>query len=685
MAKDLGPAEALSGPARRAAEAAAVIGPEMALDLLAVVNDGDDGIDALLDSSVLSERGLGSAAFASARLRDAVYAAIPWTRRRALHRRVAEALESRRGPAAQLAEHWAAAGEAERARRALLEAAERGREAHVHHEVVQLLRRALDVWTPGEAEPERLAALEKLGDAAQAAGLLADAMRAWREVAESREPAVRGRALRKIANLHELNCQWGQAIEARQDAMSAFEAAGDPAEAAAEGITATIRLRMSARHAAGLEVLTRAAVDAAAAGREDLKVRVAALRGNLLARLGRTGEGIPAIRDALNSALALDSPALAGEIYQRLADAIERTSDFRRGVDTNLEGIAFCEERDAAAGVAACLGCMSWILIRGGEWDEAVAASKRMLESPACNPALRAAALSFLGLIHVLRGEYRKGEPLLLEADATARRLEHALAEFICRWGLAMREAAVNGPAAAAERCHGMLARWCMTDERHASMPILRWAATCFAQAGDRGGLRECAEAFGAAAAAFSHAEPLSGLAHVLGESAWLEGNLPRAIEQFERAVVLIDDMQLPRERVESRLRAAAVCAAAAQREKAVVHAREAARGAERLGARTLFEQAAQQLRTLGEPLAGALGSRGARRAATGGLTPRQLQILGEISRGLTDKEIGRSLRLSPRTVEMHVAHALAALDCRSRAEAVRKATELGVLGRRLP
>jgi DNA-binding NarL/FixJ family response regulator len=32
----------------------------------------------------------------------------------------------------------------------------------------------------------------------------------------------------------------------------------------------------------------------------------------------------------------------------------------------------------------------------------------------------------------------------------------------------------------------------------------------------------------------------------------------------------------------------------------------------------------------------------------------------------------------------MHVAHALAALDCRSRAEAVRKAGELGVL-RRLP
>jgi len=62
-------------------------------------------------------------------------------------------------------------------------------------------------------------------------------------------------------------------------------------------------------------------------------------------------------------------------------------------------------------------------------------------------------------------------------------------------------------------------------------------------------------------------------------------------------------------------------------------------------------------------------------------LPARQLQILAEISRGLTDKEIARTLRLSPRTVEMHVANALAALDCRSRAEAVRKAGELGVRG----
>lgn len=58
-------------------------------------------------------------------------------------------------------------------------------------------------------------------------------------------------------------------------------------------------------------------------------------------------------------------------------------------------------------------------------------------------------------------------------------------------------------------------------------------------------------------------------------------------------------------------------------------------------------------------------------------LTPRQIEILREVGMGQTDKQIARKLALSPRTVEMHVANALLALKCRTRAEAVRRATEL--------
>ncbi len=61
-------------------------------------------------------------------------------------------------------------------------------------------------------------------------------------------------------------------------------------------------------------------------------------------------------------------------------------------------------------------------------------------------------------------------------------------------------------------------------------------------------------------------------------------------------------------------------------------------------------------------------------------LTPRQIEILREVGMGQTDKQIARKLSLSPRTVEMHVANALLALKCRTRAEAVRRATELKLM-----
>ncbi|HUG25457.1 response regulator transcription factor [Piscinibacter sp.] len=51
------------------------------------------------------------------------------------------------------------------------------------------------------------------------------------------------------------------------------------------------------------------------------------------------------------------------------------------------------------------------------------------------------------------------------------------------------------------------------------------------------------------------------------------------------------------------------------------------------------------------------------------------------MSHGCTDKEIARTLGLSPRTVEMHVGRLMATLRCRTRAEAVARAVELRLLG----
>jgi DNA-binding CsgD family transcriptional regulator len=64
----------------------------------------------------------------------------------------------------------------------------------------------------------------------------------------------------------------------------------------------------------------------------------------------------------------------------------------------------------------------------------------------------------------------------------------------------------------------------------------------------------------------------------------------------------------------------------------------------------------------------------------TAGLTGRELDVMQLVAQGNTSRQIGHALFISPRTVEMHVHSSMQKLHCRTRAEAVRRLTELGAL-----
>ncbi|WP_406016206.1 LuxR C-terminal-related transcriptional regulator [Streptomyces sp. NBC_00984] len=62
-----------------------------------------------------------------------------------------------------------------------------------------------------------------------------------------------------------------------------------------------------------------------------------------------------------------------------------------------------------------------------------------------------------------------------------------------------------------------------------------------------------------------------------------------------------------------------------------------------------------------------------------GGLSPRELQVLAELTAGRTNREIGERLHITPRTVGTHIEHILAKLDLPNRAAAAARAAAWGI------
>jgi DNA-binding CsgD family transcriptional regulator/tetratricopeptide (TPR) repeat protein len=99
----------------------------------------------------------------------------------------------------------------------------------------------------------------------------------------------------------------------------------------------------------------------------------------------------------------------------------------------------------------------------------------------------------------------------------------------------------------------------------------------------------------------------------------------------------------------------------------------------DRLGARPMAAVVTKRLRDLGAQRI-PRGPRPKTRTNPAGLTERQTDILALMAEGLRNAEIADRLFLSPKTVEHHVSAIHAKLGVSSRVEAVRVATELGLV-----
>ncbi len=676
--------DGLSEQAQKLLEVAAVAGVRFDVDMVTVIAGSEHELEDLVEHHLVTEISAPEGAFRHALVREAIYKNINWTRRRQLHREIAAYLETKKAAPAVMAEHWLAGHDPERARHALILTARKSCDIHAYRDAAAAAYRALELWPEGQDETMRLDVLFQLGHCAQLCGMLADAEQAWHEVADGRQKAgdllAYAETQRRLATLHSLQGTWGRSIAARRKAAETFHGCDLPAEAATEWLAAAAHLHGAGSYTEALAMLPAILDDAEKASRKDLLARALGLKGALHSKLGDIRAGIAETQQGLSLALDHNLIGPASEVYQRLASVFEQAAKYPAAKEAYQSAVTFCERHGVSAMEQVCIACLAVVLHQAGEWKQGALLSRSVMDSANSPPLAKLIASSMLGLILACKGQMREARGVLNESLTGARANEIFGLEIVCTWGLAIVSASEGDADSAVSHCHTLIERWEQTEERHYVIPPLRWAATLFGGMGDSKAVAACTSGLSRIASATSNPEALAGLAHALGEAALLNDETQQAIDHFHQSLEMLVTLEVPFDRAQTQMRYGLALVRSGLREAGIDNLIEAHRAARRIGARPLATRISDALAKMGEQVYERLGQRATGQHKRGGLTRRQYEILKLVADGLTNTEIAGRLTVSIRTVDMHVSNLLARLDCRSRAEAVRRAAELNLL-----
>ena len=289
-------------------------------------------------------------------------------------------------------------------------------------------------------------------------------------------------------------------------------------------------------------------------------------------------------------------------------------------------------------------------------------------------PYLKHALAMVRGELALGRGELRRAiailEPLSREVDEVSGRIF----KRVVRGALARAQLADGEFDAAHASVTPLIAGWHLDDEgpfmHSALLPLV---------------LVELASADGDAEAALHWSNELSTLgsgsradyARALTALIAARPLEPRSIETAARAVGL-DGRRW--EAAWMRFTGAGAASRAGDVDQAADLASVALQDLRGMAAEDWSRRAEALLRSLGRRVPSRQSGRGA-----GGLTRRELEVLGLIAAGASNQEIAERLFISKPTAIRHVANIFAKLDARNRAEAVRIAGERGLLEGSVP
>ncbi|HEX4908589.1 MAG TPA: AAA family ATPase, partial [Actinomycetes bacterium] len=337
----------------------------------------------------------GAYGFRHALVKEAVYAELLPGERTRLHARFAAALAGRDGGgepglAAELAWHWYAAHDLERALPAAVEAGVAAERAYAFAEAQRQFERALELWErAGPARQQPGAALDKTellaraGEAAANAGAADRAVALHRaalaEVDPAADPLLAAQLTERLA--------FHLRIAGRPGASEAYEEAvrlvpPDPSAARARvlaGLGQALMLR--ARFTEAASVCEEAIAVAREVGAPVVEGHAMNSLGTAVARLGETDRGLAYLEEARRRGAELGAAKDEARACVNLSDLLDDLGRLEEAVAVATEGI----EVATAAGLRRTFGAFlagnaAASLYHLGRWDETVELTDDFLE-----------------------------------------------------------------------------------------------------------------------------------------------------------------------------------------------------------------------------------------------------------------------------------------------------------------